>query len=131
MMQYCARTLPPGVHLVDAGHNIGEVVQATAGSLKTLKNNLDQPIDKIFTAHPPTPQVTRIAVKASTLGGILSSPTTPGKTVVIFKVGKAATQTQDLLFTFGAGRSERSCVFKDFFVSFMSDLQKELIAKKK
>ncbi|GAP94259.1 hypothetical protein [Leptolyngbya sp. NIES-2104] len=126
IMEYCTRTLPPDVHLVDAGHNIGEVVQATAGSLKTLKHNLDQSIEKTFTAHPPTPQVSRIAVKASTLGGILAAPTTPGKTVVAFNVGKAATQTQDILFTFGTGRSERSCVFKDFFLGFMTDLQKEL-----
>lgn len=126
MMEYCTRTLPPNTHIVDVGHNIGEVVQATAGALKTLKANLDKPVEAIFTTHAPTPQVTRIAVRASTLDGLLSSSMTPGKTVVIFKVGEAAAKTRDLTFTFGAGHSDRLCVFKDFFVAFMTDVQKEL-----
>jgi hypothetical protein len=126
IMDYCTQTLPSDVHIVDAGHNIGEVVQATAVALKILQANLDQPVDAIFTAHAPTPQVARIAVRASTFDGLLSSPITPGKTVVILKVGEAAAKTQDLSFTFGTGSSERICVFKDFFLSFMTDVQKEL-----
>ena len=98
-MDYCARTVDKHVHLVDVGHNIGEVVQATVGALKRVQANLDKPIEELFTAYPPTPQVTRIAVKASTFDGLLSSPTTPGKIVVILNVGKAATKTKDLYFT--------------------------------
>ena len=128
IMDYCARTVDKHVHLVDVGHNIGEVVQATVGALKRVQENLDKPIEELFTAYPPTPQVTRIAVKASTFDELLSSPTTPGKTVVILNVGKAATKTKDLYFTFGTGRSERACVFIDFFLTFMKDLQRELRA---
>jgi hypothetical protein len=128
IMDYCAQTVDQNVHLVDVGHNIGEVVQATVGALRRVQENLDQPIEELFTAYPPTPQVTRIAVKASTLDGLLSSPTTPGKTVVILNVGKAATKTKDLHFTFGTGYSERACVFMDFFLAFMNDLQQELRA---
>lgn len=126
VMEYCEKNLSPDVHLLDVGHNIGEVVQTTAGALRKLKENLDKPIEEIFTSNPLTPQVPRIAVKSSTFDGLLSSPTTPGKTVVIFKIGEAATATGDISFTFATGSSQRVCVFKDFFMEFMSDLQQEL-----
>ncbi len=128
IMEYCQHSLDPDVHILDVGHNIGEVVQATAGSLRVLKNNLDQPIAEIFTQHAPTPQVPRIAVKSSTFDGLLSSPTNPGKTVVIFKIAEAAAKTKDLNFTFSTGKEERACVFQDFFLNFMNDLQQELKA---
>lgn len=126
IMAYCEHSLAQDVHILDVGHNIGEVVQATAGSLKRLKENLDQPIELIFTKYAPTPQVPRIAIKSSTFDGMLRSPTTPGKTVLLFMIGKAAAQTHDLSFTFSTGSSERECVFKDFFLQFMTDLQHEL-----
>lgn len=126
IMNYCEHNLAPGVHILDVGHNIGEVVQASVGGLRTLKDNLDKPIEEIFTSHPLTPQAPRLAVKASTFDGLLSSPTTPGKTVVILQIAKAAMATGDINFTFSTGSSERACVFKNFFLSFMSDLQKEL-----
>jgi len=126
IMAYCDLNLPKSVHTLDVGHNIGEVMQATAGSLKILKDNLDTPVEDIFTAHAPTAEVPRIAVKPSTFDGLLSAPTTPGETVLILKVGKAAAQTQDIRFTFGALQPERACVFQDFFLSFMTDLQQEL-----
>ncbi|MEM9091822.1 MAG: hypothetical protein AAGC93_24170 [Cyanobacteria bacterium P01_F01_bin.53] len=129
LMNYCDRTLPANVHSLDVGHNIGEVMQSTAGALKILKDNLDKPIEEIFTTHAPTEQVPRIAVKASTLDGLLSSPTTPGKTVVILKLAKAAAQTKDIRFTFGAFQTDRACVFQDFFLSFMADLQSTLKAE--
>ncbi len=126
IMNYCEQNLPPDVHILDVGHNIGEVVQATTGALRKLKANLDKSVEEIFTTHPPTPQSPRIAVEKSTFNGLLSSPTTPGTTVVIYKVGSAATKSQDILFTFGAGSEERVCVFKEFFLQFMRDLQREL-----
>lgn len=129
-IDYCTRTVPETVHPVDVGHNIGEIVQATVGALRRVNDNLDKPVEELFTAYPPTPQVTRIVVKSSTFDGLLSSPTTPGKTVVIFKVGEAAVKTGDLFFTFGTGRPERACVFMDFFLAFMKDLQQELRQKK-
>lgn len=126
ILDYCEANLDRGVHILDVGHNIGEVVQSTAGALRRLKENLDKPVAEIFTAHGPTPEVPRIAVKSSRLGGLLWLPTRPGKTVLIFKIGKAAAQTHDLLFTFGTGRPERACVFQSFFLEFMSELQREL-----
>ncbi|MEO1375468.1 MAG: hypothetical protein AAFW70_14350 [Cyanobacteria bacterium J06635_10] len=126
IMDYCQKNLSPDVHLLDVGHNIGEVVQATAGGLRKLNENLDKSVEEIFTSNPLTPQVPRIAVKSSTFDGLLSSPTIPGKTVVIFKIGEAAKQTHDISFTFATGSDERVCVFKDFFMQFMSDLQQEL-----
>ncbi len=126
IMNYCAQNLSQDVHILDIGHNIGEVVQTTTGALKVLKENLDKPVEDIFTAHPLTPQAPRIATQASTFEGLLSSPAKPGKTVFLFKIGDAAIQTQDILFTFGTGSEERVCVFKDFFLQFMRDLQQEL-----
>lgn len=129
IMNYCAHSLPEDVHILDVGHNIGEVVQSTAGSLKTLKQNVNRSVEDIFTEHAPTQQVPRIAVRASTFDGLLSAPTKPGETVVIFKIAEAAAKTKDIWFTFGTGDSERACVFKDFFLSFMRDLRQTLKAK--
>lgn len=126
IMNYCEKNLGKDVHILDVGHNIGEVVQATAGSLRILKDNLDRPIEEIFSENAPTRQVPRIAVKSSTFDGLLSSPIVPGKTVVLFLIANAAAKTHDISFTFGTGSSERACVFKDFFLSFMQDLQQEL-----
>jgi hypothetical protein len=126
IMDYCAASLPQDVHILDIGHNIGEVVQATAGALRLLKANLDRPVEEIFTLHAPTPQVPRIAAKSSTFDGLLWLPTSPGKTVILFQIGKAAAMTGDLLFTFGTGGPERVCVFKGFFLGFMQDLQRVL-----
>ena len=126
IMDYCARTLPQGVHILDVGHNIGEVVQATAGALRRLKDNLDRPVEEIFTTHAPTPQVLRIATAASTFDGLLWLPTHAGQTIIILKIGKAAAQTGDILFTFSTGGADRACVFKEFFINFMKDLQRVL-----
>jgi hypothetical protein len=126
IMEFCARTLPQDVHILDVGHNIGEVVQATAGALRRLRDNLDTPVEEIFTAHGPTPQVLRIAVAASTFDGLLWLPTQPGQTVILLKIGRAAAQTGDIFFTFGAGGPDRVCVFKGFFLNFMQDLQRVL-----
>lgn len=127
VMAYCEHHLPKDVHILDIGHNIGEVVQVTTGALRALKANLDQSVETTFTkTHTLTEQVPRIAVKASTLGGLLSKPTTPGKTVFIYKISKAAAETGDLNFTFGSGSDDRQCVFRDFFMNFMTDVQQAL-----
>src|SRR2546422_290567 len=126
IMTHCARRLPQDVHILDVAHNIGEVVQTAARTLKTLKANTGKPVEEILTAHAPTPQVPRIAVRSSTFDGLLASPTRAGETVLIFKIGKAAAKTKDLFFTFGTGRPERACVFMDFFLAFARDVQKAL-----
>lgn len=130
IMNYSQNNLASDVHPLDVGHNIGEVVQATAGSLRTLKNNLHRSVEDIFTEYAPTAQAPRIAIKASTFNGMLSYPTIPRETVVILQIAKAAAETKDLRFTFGTGTSERGCVFKDFFVNFMKDVQYELQIEK-
>jgi hypothetical protein len=96
ILEFCEQNLPKSVHILDVGHNIGEVVQAST------------------------------SIRASKLGGLLWFATRPGKTVVILKVAKAASASHDLLFTFGTGKPERACVFMNFFLSFMRDLQVEL-----
>ena len=126
IMDFCEAALPVDVHRVDAGHNIGEVVQATVPALKRLRANLDTPVERLFTRYAPTPQVLRIAIRDSNLGGLLRTPMRAGRTVVILKVGRAASQTGSLRFTFGTGGPDRLCVFQDFFISFMRDLQGEL-----
>lgn len=126
IMDYSQRNLASDIHPLDVGHNIGEVVQTTAVSLRILKNNLHRSVEDIFTEYAPTVQVPRIVTKASTFNGMLSYPTFPQETVIILQIAKAAAETKDLRFTFGTGTSERGCVFKNFFVNFMKDLQYEL-----
>lgn len=130
IMNYCESNLEPNVHLLDVGHNIGEVVQTTAVSLRTLNDNLHRSVEDIFTEYAPTIQVPRIATKASTFNGMLSYPTIPGETILILQIAKAAAKTKDIWFTFGTGTSERGCVFKDFFLNFMKDVQYELQIEK-
>ncbi len=126
IMAYCEARLGADAHLVDIGHNIGETVQTAVIALRRLSANLDKRVDKIFTQHALTTKVPRIATKSTRFDGLLLFPTVPGKTVVIFQIEKAAAKTNDVLFTFGTGRNERACVFKDFFLDFMKDLQKAL-----
>lgn len=126
IMTYCAQRLPQDVHVLDVAHNIGEVVQAAAGTLRSLKANVGKPVEELLTSHAPTPQVVRIAVRSSTFDGLLLFPTRAQETVIIFKIGRAAAKTKDLFFTFGTGRSERACVFMDFFLAFARDVQKAL-----
>jgi len=123
IMSHCAQRLPRDVHILDVGHNIGEVVQTAARTLRTLKANVGKPVEEIFTSYAPTRQVPRIAVRSSKLGGLLAFPTRAGQTVIILKIAKAAAETKDLLFTFGTGRPERACVFMDFFLAFARDVQ--------
>lgn len=126
ILEFCEQNLVKGVHVLDVGHNIGEVVQASAPALRRLQENLDRPIEETFTRHGPTDQVPRIAIRSSRLRGLLWIPTRPGWTVLILRVARAAATSHDLYFTFGTGKSERSCVFMHFFLSFMRDLQQEL-----
>ncbi len=130
ILDYCEHAVDNDVHPLDVGHNIGEVVQSTAGALRVLYDNPDKPVEEIFTRLcAPTPQVPRIATTASRCDGLLQRPARPGRTVFIFKIARAAAETQDLKFTFGAGRSERLCVFMDFFLAFTKDLQRNLASR--
>lgn len=69
-------------------------------------------------------QVPRIALAASTFGGLLSYPAVPRRTMFLISISKAAGKEKSLFYTFGTGVPERSCAFKHFFESFMKDLQK-------
>jgi hypothetical protein len=127
ILGYCEERLDPGISVIDVGHNIGEVVQSEVSALRSLQANLDMPVQQILTeVNAPTVQVPRIAVEASRFEGLLKRPIVPRKTVVMFKIAKAAAATQNLDFTFGTGGSERVCVFKEFFIEFMTDVQKKL-----
>ena len=123
---YCARTLPRDVHALDIAHNIGTVVKTLTRALRILQANLEKPAAEIFTSHPLTLQAPRIAVRSSKLDGLLLFPTRAAWTVLIFKIGTAAVRTKDLFFTFGTGRSARACVFMDFFLALVGDVQQAL-----
>ncbi|KAI9131315.1 hypothetical protein [Acaryochloris sp. CCMEE 5410] len=128
LYDFCAHNLLDDYHLVDAGqHTIAGAAKSMVDALHILKENINLPVDKIFTKNPITLQAPRIAIRDSDLGGLLKSKTKPGWTVVIFQIAKAAQKTSDLYFTFGTGTSERACSFMNFFLDFMKDLQMELI----
>ena len=71
-------------------------------------------------------QVPRVALAASSFGGLLSYPAKPGKTVFFLNISKAAGMERSLFWTFGTGVPERSCPFKPFMMSFLKDVQKQL-----
>ncbi len=68
----------------------------------------------------------RIAVEATTFGGLLAYPAVPAKTVFIVSNSKAAGKSGNILYTFGTGVPERSCAFRPFFEAFMGELQQQL-----
>ena len=76
-------------------------------------------------------QVARVALKAGMLDGLLAYPATPGKTVFIVSISKAASVTGNMFYTFGTGDNERACALKPFFESFMGDLQQLLLSDSK
>jgi hypothetical protein len=123
---YCAQTLRNGEHLADATHNIGTVVINMTRALRLGQTRLDTPASDLFTANPLTLQAPRIAVRSSRLGGLLGVPMKEGWTIVIFQIGAAAKATKDIWFTFGTGRTKRACLFKDFFLAFVTDVQAAL-----
>jgi hypothetical protein len=124
---YCAHAGAGGGggdgHVVDVAHNIGTVAKTLTRALRMVAADLETPVERLFTAHPLTLEAPRIAVRSSRLGGLLRSSMRPGWTVVIFKIGAAATETRDLFFTFGSGGPGRACVFMDFFLAFAADVQ--------
>ena len=126
ILEFCEPIVEPGVNILDVGHNIGEAVQSSTPGLRRLLDHLDRPIEETFTStcRPPRSPGSRSALRS--LGGLLRFPITPGKTIVILKVAKAAAATGDLHYTFGTGKPERSCVFMGFFLDFTRDLQAEL-----
>ncbi|CAM9740579.1 unnamed protein product, partial [Hapterophycus canaliculatus] len=75
---------------------------------------------------PMTVQTPRIAIRDTTLDGLLEKPAKANKTVFILQIRQAAAETKDSLFTFGAGVDERQCAFKFAFQKLMADLQAEL-----
>ena len=121
IMEFCERTLEKKVHILDVGHNIGEVVQATAGAAPSEGEPRPAHRGNLYTIWPHR-SGSPDRHTASKLDGLLWF-TSPRQTVVILKVAKAAATSHDLYFTFGTGKPERACVFMPFFLAFMKDLQ--------
>ncbi len=69
------------------------------------------------------PQVPRIAVSESNLGGLLHYNAVPFRTIFLLSIGKAAQATKNLNYTFGTGSKERGCAFLPYWTAFMQDLQ--------
>lgn len=74
-------------------------------------------------------QVPRVALKETTLGGLLKQPAIPGHTVFFFPTGPAAEQSGSLYYTFGSGVELRSCPFLPFWKSLMTDVRASLLKK--
>src|SRR5262249_56641867 len=54
ILDYCADNLDPGVHVLDVGHNIGEVVQATAGAIRWREGKHHTPVAVPLSELVPT-----------------------------------------------------------------------------
>ncbi|CAM9265978.1 unnamed protein product [Pylaiella littoralis] len=119
-----------GCPVADFSHHIGAAVQLLTPSCQFLHKEKDRtrPILDIFTQNdmPMTVQTPRIALRDTTLDGLLDEPAKANWTVFILQIREAAAATKDSLFTFGAGVDERQCAFKFAFQKLMADLQAEL-----
>ncbi|KAL3690217.1 hypothetical protein R1sor_016526 [Riccia sorocarpa] len=112
----------------------------------TLKENVDTPIEHLFTrkVNCPTPSIPRVVTKETTLkahshheqdafcalNGLLSYPAKPASTIILLSNSSAAEQTNSLFFTFGSDGEYRVCALKDFFYNSMTALQAELKARR-
>ncbi|BBN09873.1 hypothetical protein MPTK1_4g23420 [Marchantia polymorpha subsp. ruderalis] len=125
---FCQKNAQPGLDVMDVTHNVGSVVTIMAVAVLKLKDNLDTPIEHLFTrkSNCPTPQVPRVVMRETNLNGLLRYPGRPSSTIVMLSISSAAEQANSLFFTFGTGTEWRACPFKDFFFNFMTALQAEL-----
>jgi hypothetical protein len=71
--------------------------------------------------------VPRIAVQNSTFDDLLWYPAVAGRTVFIMNIGKAASKSGNLLYTFGTGTRTGACPFLPYWKAFMAELQAKLI----
>lgn len=119
-----------GCPVADFSHHIGAAVQLLTPSCQYLleEKNRNREVRDIFTQDdmPTTIQTPRIALRDTTIDGLLDKPAKKNWTVFILQIREAAAQTKDTLFTFGAGVDERQCAFKFAFQQLMADLQAEL-----
>ncbi|CAM9334591.1 unnamed protein product [Ectocarpus sp. 12 AP-2014] len=122
--------LHQGCPVADFSHHIGAAAQLLTPSCQFLHKEKDRSraILDIFTQSdmPMTVATPRIAIKDSTLGGLLKKPAKAKWTIFILNIRQAAAETKDSLFTFGAGVDKRQCAFRFAFQKLMADLQTEL-----
>ncbi|CAN0152582.1 unnamed protein product [Ectocarpus sp. 6 AP-2014] len=123
--------LHQGCPVADFSHHIGAAAQLLTPSCQFLHKEKDRSraILDIFTQQgdmPMTVATPRIAIKDSTLGGLLKKPAKAKWTMFILNIRQAAAETKDSLFTFGAGVDKRQCAFRFAFQKLMADLQTEL-----
>jgi hypothetical protein len=128
--RYCAHAVKPEAHSADIGHHLGNAVHVMLPALRHVTGSLDQPVEQVLAENAPTSLLPRIALKASTLGGLLRKPAVPGRTVIFYKIGDAAAETGDMLFVFAAGLPDRYCSGKDFVLNLMKDVHRELRARR-
>ena len=129
VFRWCEENVPEGVEPIDAAHAIGESSRSFAHAVMVLKDNLDTPVEYLFTRSKncPTQNLPRVTSEVTTLNGLLDRPSFPAKTVIIFLIAQAAEKSQSLFFTFGAGvPGNRICALKDFNVNFLTALQQDL-----
>eukprot|EP00884_Botryococcus_braunii_P020123 jgi/Botrbrau1/6795/Bobra.0057s0027.1 len=109
-------------------HNIASAAKEARQTVMSLVASPNVPLEELFTkaSNCPVKAVPRIALKETTLNGLLSKPALPGKTVFFFVSPVAAEKYKNLYFTFGSGAEYRSCPFLPFWKSLMTDLQTNL-----
>jgi hypothetical protein len=66
-------------------------------------------------------------VQNSTFDGLLWYPAVTGRTVFILNIGKAASKSGSLLYTFGTGTRTGECPFLPYWKGFMTELQAQLV----
>lgn len=129
MFRWCQANVPEGVEPIDGSHAIGSTSRPFAHAVMVLKDNLDTPVEYLFTRSKncPTQNLPRFTSEVTTLNGLLDRPSIPAKTVIIFLILQAAEKSSSLFFTFGAGiPGNRICAMKDFIVNFLTALQQDL-----
>lgn len=112
-----ASLMPEEKYIEDYIHNLGFASHGLATALCSMRQMTTDDMQKHFEDNPVLPSVMRIARRDTTLGGIFpeDEPLIAQQSVIILKIGDAATEAQDDRFLFGSSLESRECPLKACF----------------
>jgi hypothetical protein len=131
----------PGEHIEDVTHGIRSGADSVVAGLKAIRDATKAgtsggdkrggeqsraEVRRALCAAPPVVRVPRVAKGGGTVGGLLAKPLVPDHTFIFLANGHAASMTQNELYLFGAGTTDRQCPFKSYFMDLADQVATRL-----
>lgn len=125
---YVRGLLPNEEHICDFAQNLGAAGNGFAKAIVSMRDMREPDVRTHFCANPIVESVIRVPNTTTTLGGLFpeDKPLLPNKTVIVFAIAEAATQSIDDKFLFGAGIKTRECPFKGLFFSTVTKMHADM-----